>query len=91
MVTSMPNGRSGFEVDTAETLKRCAKWLERHSDELAASFAEGCRSWSVEFSAGVDGMFDHADIRVGVSKADRDVIRPYFIRPYQMGYIDRMD
>ncbi len=61
-----------FEKRTLAALKACAKWLDENAEHLAHEFSEGCREWSVEFSAGVDGMFPEID--VSVTKFDRGIL-----------------
>lgn len=70
-----PTTLNPFEDDTREALRRSAKWLDEHADELASQFAGGCRDWSVEFTSGQEGIFP--DVRVSVCKVDMDVIEAY--------------
>jgi len=61
---------SKFEIDTKEALVKCAKWLEKNAESLASDFNGGCKSWSVEFSAGDDGIFDYARVITSSRKAE---------------------
>ena len=61
---------SKFESDTKEALLKCAKWLEENAESLASDFNGGCKSWSVEFGAGDDGIFDYAMVTTSSRKAE---------------------
>ena len=67
--------RDEFEDATRSALLRCSEWLKERSDDLAKSFASGCRNWSITFSAGSKGLFPHVDI--SVSQIDRDMMKAY--------------
>lgn len=64
-----------FEQKTRDALIACGEWLGRNAEQLAKTFAGGCKDWSVEFRAGDDGMFPC--IHVEVSKVDKHVIDAY--------------
>lgn len=61
-----------FRDQVESGLRACAKWLDNHAQELAGTFAGGCKNWSVEFAAGEDGIFPN--IRIYVNKIDDDII-----------------
>ncbi len=68
----MAQDKQGFNADTEASLRACARWLDENASRLAGEFVGGCLRWSVEFSAGDDGMFPEIDI--SVRKIDRDMI-----------------
>lgn len=64
-----------FRDDTRDALLRCADWLTENAEQLADTFAGGCKDWTVEFKAGEDGMFPR--IRIEVNKIDKRTIGAY--------------
>ena len=64
-----------FRDDTRNALLGCADWLTENAEQLADTFAGGCKDWTVEFKAGEDGMFPR--IRVEVNKIDKGAIGAY--------------
>jgi len=61
-----------FRDKVENGLHACAKWLDNHAQELADTFAGGCKDWSIKFQAGEDGIFPN--IRIYVNKVDNDII-----------------
>jgi len=86
----MEDATKRFRDDTRDALLRCADWLTENAEQLADTFAGGCKDWTVEFKAGEDGMFPR--IRIEVNKMDKDVIDAYsgveedeFVRSMNLG------
>lgn len=71
----MTNATKEFQIDTRNALIECARWLSENAEQLAETFAGGCRDWSVEFSAGDQGLFPN--IKVCVNKIDIRAIDAY--------------
>ena len=65
-----------FRQQTEDGLVACGKWLERNAENLSKTFADGCRSWSVEFQW---DCFDAQcpNINIMVDKIDKDIIEAY--------------
>lgn len=59
-----------FRRKTVTAIGRCADYLRDHADELADSFAEGCKSWSITFSAGIDGYFPWVEVHTSAEHVD---------------------
>ena len=64
-----------FRDYTRDALLRCADWITENAEQLADTFAGGCKDWTVEFKAGEDGMFPR--IRVCVNKINEGIIGAY--------------
>ena len=71
----MEDATKRFRDDTRNALLGCADWLTENAEQLADTFAGGCKDWTVEFKAGEDGMFPR--IRVCVNKINKGIIGAY--------------
>jgi len=69
--------RKDFRQQTEDGLVACGKWLEKSAEDLSKTFAEGCQSWSVEFTWDCMSSAPCPDIHIMVDKIDRDIIEAY--------------
>jgi hypothetical protein len=61
----MQEKQGTFLTDTQKSLESCGKWLIENAGNLAEQLiCDGCRDWSINFSAGEDGLFSFVNIEV---------------------------
>lgn len=75
---------SDFVDQTKATFEACGRWLMDNSKELAERVNNGCKDWSVTFSAGEDGLFPH--VHVTSTNVDIPAITATYETAEQFGY-----